>query len=148
MNSLSVDWDPEIDRQNDSTILILPHYCYSEPRKIGTLVLGHSLVRSLIRPHRSLICLLRTARFAHALHCAHSFVRSLARSLAPELMGKSFLFMNWMRRFHAVLTHSAAVPQQMFFSLTNYLRNFQFWFCRSKIVTNLRDYGRVLLRYE
>ena len=37
----------------------------------------HSLIRSLIRSHRSLVCLLRTARFAGALCCAHSFARSL-----------------------------------------------------------------------
>ena len=42
--------------------------------------LGHSL-RSLVRSHRSLIRLLRTARFARALRCAHSFARSLTRSL-------------------------------------------------------------------
>ena len=44
-------------------------------------VLGHSLLRSLIRSHRSLIRLLRTARFARALRCTHSFARSLTRSL-------------------------------------------------------------------
>ena len=41
-------------------------------------VLDHSLVCS----HCSLIRLLRTARFARALHCAHSFARSLTRSRA------------------------------------------------------------------
>ena len=44
-------------------------------------VLGHSLLRSLVRLHRSLIRLLRTARFARALRCAHSLARSLTRSL-------------------------------------------------------------------
>ena len=44
-------------------------------------VLGHSLLRSLVRSHRSLIRLLRTARFARALRCAHSFARSLTHSL-------------------------------------------------------------------
>ena len=39
-------------------------------------VLGHSLVCSIIRSHRSLIRLLRTAHSARALCCAHSFVRS------------------------------------------------------------------------
>ena len=43
-------------------------------------VLGHSLLRSLVHSHRSLIRLLRTARFARALCCAHSFARSLAHS--------------------------------------------------------------------
>ena len=45
-----------------------------------------------------------------ALHCllcsrAHSFTCSLAQ----ELMGKGFMSMNWMRRFHALSTHSASV---------------------------------------
>merc|ERR1711951_261612 len=44
-------------------------------------VLGHSLLRSLVRSHRSLIRLLRTARFARALRCAHLFARSLTHSL-------------------------------------------------------------------
>ena len=44
-------------------------------------VLGHSLLHSLVRSHRSLIRLLRTARFARALRCAHSFSRSLTHSL-------------------------------------------------------------------
>ena len=44
-------------------------------------VLGHSLLRSLVRSHRSLIRLLRTARCARALRCTHSFARSLTRSL-------------------------------------------------------------------
>ena len=54
--------------------------------------MGHSLVRSLVRSHCSLICLLRTARFACALRCAHSFARSLA-SLTPSLVGQ------WMIRW-------------------------------------------------
>ena len=53
-------------------------------------VLGHSLLRLLFRLHHSLIRLLRTARFARALRCAHSFVRSLTR-------------------FHAVTAHCATV---------------------------------------
>ena len=46
-------------------------------KKSTRRVLGHSLLCSLIRPHRSLIRLLRTAR---ALRCAHSFSRSLTHS--------------------------------------------------------------------
>ena len=57
-----------------------------QPR-IQIRVLGHSLIRSLVRSYRSLVRLLRTARFARALHCAHSFARSLT-SLAPSLVGK------------------------------------------------------------
>ena len=45
---------------------------------------GHSLNRLLVRSHRSLIRLLRTARFARALRCAHSFARLLTHSL-PSL---------------------------------------------------------------
>ena len=55
-------------------------------------VLGHSLIHSLIRSHCSLVCLLCTVCvtcFAHALRCAHSFVRSLT-SLTPSLVGKRF----------------------------------------------------------
>ena len=36
----------------------------------------------LIRSHCSLIRLLQTARFTHALHCAHSFAHSLTHSRA------------------------------------------------------------------
>ena len=39
-----------------------------------------SFVRSLVCSHRSLILLLRTACFAHALRCAHLFTRSLNHS--------------------------------------------------------------------
>ena len=37
-----------------------------------------------------------------------SFVRSLAHSLTPELMGKWSMFMNWPRRCHTLWTHCAA----------------------------------------
>ena len=49
--------------------------------KIDLSVLGPLLIHSLVPSHRSLICLLRTARFARALRCAHSFARSFTRSL-------------------------------------------------------------------
>ena len=68
-------------------------------------ILDHSLIRSLVHSHRTFIHFLRTARFAPALRCAHSFICSLAHSLAPELMEKRFLSMNKMRRFPAVSTH-------------------------------------------
>ena len=45
--------------------------------KLTYRVLGHSLLRLLVRLHRWLVCLLYTARFARALCCAHSFARSL-----------------------------------------------------------------------
>ena len=44
-------------------------------------ILSHSLVRPLSRSHRSLSRLPRAARFARALSCAHSFVRSLTQLL-------------------------------------------------------------------
>ena len=54
-------------------------------------VLGHLLLRS-IHLHRTLLL------FPHYLLRSRapfrSFVRSLAHSLAPKLMGKRFLFMN------------------------------------------------------
>ena len=59
-----------------------PTHCGLEQTRIETKVMGHSLVRSRIRSHRSLVRLLRTARFARALRCAHSlahFAHSLAR---------------------------------------------------------------------
>ena len=51
------------------------HYGSEQPR-IGMWVLGHLLVCSLVCSHCSLICLLRPARFAYALRCAHLFARS------------------------------------------------------------------------
>ena len=53
--------------------------------EIGTIVMGHSFIRSRVRSHRSLVCLLRTARFACALCCAHSFARSLLSSWDSEI---------------------------------------------------------------
>ena len=58
-----------------SSSSLAAHYGRKQPRK-QTEVLGHSLVHSLVCSHRSLVCLLRTARFARALRCTHSFVRS------------------------------------------------------------------------
>ena len=46
--------------------------------------------------------LLCTARFAQALHCAHS--------LASEFIGKRFLSMKWTRWFQIISTHSAMTP--------------------------------------
>ena len=72
-------------------------------------VLGHSLVRSLVRSHRSLIRLLRTARFARALRCAHSFARALrcAHSLARSAA--------LIRSLARSLTHSRAHGKEVFF---------------------------------
>ena len=49
------------------------------------LVMGHSLINSLVHLHCSLIPLPHTARFACALRCAHLFVRSLVCSLKYSL---------------------------------------------------------------
>ena len=70
-----------------TTFESLPAHFGPEQPKIQTEVLGHSLVRSLVRSHRSLPRLLRTARFARALRCAHSFARSLT-SLTPSIVGQ------------------------------------------------------------
>jgi len=77
---------------------------HSDPEclEIATLVMGHSLVRSLVRSHRSLVRLLRTARFARALRCAHSFARSLAHSLPSSW--DSGIFLSY---FQSVLDHCA-----------------------------------------
>ena len=52
--------------------------------------MGHSLVRSLIRSHRSLVCLLCTTCFACALPST-ALTRSLAHSLIPELVGQRMI---------------------------------------------------------
>ena len=70
---------------------------------------GHSLVRSLVRSHCSLICLLRTARFAPALRCARSLARLLTCWFAclltrSRVLGRVFFSMKWTRRFHAILS--------------------------------------------
>ena len=53
-------------------------------------VLDHLLKFSLIRSHRSFICLHRIDRFARANHYPHLFACSLTHSLTPELEGKRF----------------------------------------------------------
>ena len=56
--------------------------------KIETSEMSHSLLCLLVCLHRSLICLLQTARFAHALCCVHLLSRSLAHCGAH---GKRFV---------------------------------------------------------
>ena len=75
-----------IDASNNT-----PLHLGLEQTRIKTLVLGHSLVRLLVRSHRSLVRSLRTARFARALRCAHSFARSLT-SLTPSAVGQKMAF--------------------------------------------------------
>ena len=67
--------------------------------------LDHSLIRSLVRSHRLPVRLLRTARLARALRCAHSFARSLPRSWER---GLSLYSIYWMYFFHTVSSLSAA----------------------------------------
>ena len=62
-------------------ILTTQHTVVSNDMKSTRRVLGYSLLRSLVRLHRSLIRLLRTARFARALRCAHLIASSLIPSL-------------------------------------------------------------------
>ena len=81
--------------------------------EIVMLVMGHSLIRTLVR-------LVRSARFARALRCAHSLARSLTHSL-PNLwecvifdahfqavLNHSGMAQFSTRRFHIISTHSAA----------------------------------------
>ena len=74
VNETQIPTQDSFDFKDHNTVVF--NYMKSTRR-----VLGHSLLRSLVRSHRSLIRLLRTARFARALRCAHSFARSLTRSL-------------------------------------------------------------------
>ena len=82
----------KVERGSRSTWLLntrrrFPAHCGLEQPRILTEVLGHSLVRSLVRSYRSIVCLLRTTHFARALRCAHLFARSLTL-LTPELVGQ------------------------------------------------------------
>ena len=65
-----------VDLELDVSYLLLLHRGPEQPVK-QTEVLGHSLVRSLVRSHRSLVRLLRTTRFACSL-----------TSLTPSLVGQ------------------------------------------------------------
>ena len=73
-------------RNQPSASLRSPH-SDSGDHKIGMLVMGHSLIGSLVRSHRSLVRFLRTARCARAVRCAHS--------LAPELVGQWNILSNF-----------------------------------------------------
>ena len=111
-------------------------------------VLGHSLLRSLA-----------TLTLLLAPHCSlcsraplRSFVRSLALSLSPELLGKRFMAMEWMRRFHIISTHCAMIPRPFFVWISTlfwrrlkicghfWRRNWRAWTenCRSNAVCTKR----------
>ena len=87
--------------------LALRHYGPKQSR-ILTAVLGHSLDRLFVRSHRSLVRLLRTARFARALRCAHSLTRSLAHFAHSLARGKVNF---WMSQNDLVLSHSAVISK-------------------------------------
>ena len=61
------------------------------------------LAHSLAPLTRSLCSALLTS-----LVRSSALIRSLLRLLTPALMGKGLFWMDWMRRFHIVLTHCAA----------------------------------------
>ena len=62
----------------------------SEPLENRMFLMSPSLIRSLVRSHRSLVCLLLTACFARALRCAHSLLSSwdngISLSIFPSLL--------------------------------------------------------------
>ena len=92
-----------------------------EQTRIETELLGHSLVRSLVRSHHSLVRLLQTACFARALRCAHSFAHSLARGKVNFWCLNMTWFCPIVRRFHETKrTHS-------FFSGRYLLTLFRSW---------------------
>ena len=92
------------------------HYGRKQPR-IQTEILGHSLVRSLIRSHRSIFRLLRTARFARALRCAHSFARSLTL-LTPSLVRKGMIRWLFILCFLSIFDHSGGEFSRASLNLT------------------------------
>ena len=49
----------------------------------------------------------------HCSLCSRAPLRSFAHSLASELMGKRFMSMNLMRRFHTISTHCASVHRSV-----------------------------------
>ena len=68
-----------------------------------------SSVRSLARSLAALTHSLTPQCSLRSRASLRSFVRSLTHSLTPALMGKRFLSMNWMRRFHIIWTHCASI---------------------------------------
>ena len=79
----------------------------------------------------------------------HSLIRSLAHSPASKLMGKRFMSLRWMRRFHTVSTHSAAAvaaavvrKRVWWFSMSKEAENWgiTFFFKSERARLNLFDY--------
>ena len=87
------------------------HYGPEQPR-IQTEVLGHSLVRSLIRSQRSLVFLLRTAHFA-ALSCllARS-LHSLPCSWESKWLDGYFICVFFSILDHSVMRRTSFLPSQ------------------------------------
>ena len=84
-----------------------------EEEEEGTMVQNNQEPRrkywathSSVRSYRSLIRWLRTARFARALRCAHSFARS-PTSLTPSLVGKQIIRWLFYQCFFPIFDHSA-----------------------------------------
>ena len=109
-----------------------PHYGLEQP-KIQTALLSHSLVRSLVPLHRSLVCLLRTARSRPPLR---SLVRSLAHfahSLARGKVNFSCLKMTWfcpiVRRFQDGALSFLSFSLFLFFSSFFFFFLFFSFFC-------------------
>ena len=69
-------------------------HCGPEQPRIQTEVLGHSLVHSLIRSHRSFVHLLCTDCFARVLHCAY-LPHSLAHGTVNNWMAFFCFFLFW-----------------------------------------------------
>ena len=65
--------------------------------------MGHSLIHL----HRLLVCLIRTACFARALRCAHSFAHALTHSLLSSWSSGIVL-----SHFQGVLNHCAKVRKK------------------------------------
>ena len=78
---------------------------------IKTTLLGHSLapLAYSLAPHRSLIRLLRTARFGPTLSASLSLALSLAHFL-PSSSERWLLSIKWMRSFHTTSTHCRMRP--------------------------------------
>ena len=79
-----VVWLYDDDFFETRSIWLLSPLDYGPEQSRIQYVVGHSLVRSLVCSHCSLVCLLHTARFARSLCCAHSFACWLVRSLTPS----------------------------------------------------------------
>ena len=86
---------PKTSKSNAQSDKVSPWHSDSGDLKIRTLIMGHSLIRSLIRSHRSLVRLLRIARFARALRCALWFHRSPIIFLLMKKMWCTLPTMGW-----------------------------------------------------